>query len=225
MTELVYLKNGKPFTDSLTIAQATEIQHKSVVRTINSKKKLLEAFGEIRFSDLKSTNPLGGRPTKNYLLSEPQATLLITFLDNSEKVDLFKQELVRQFYAAKEILNQRQTEEWIETRRYGKITRKSETDIIQQLVEYAKEQGSTHSEMLYMTYSKLANKIAEVKDRDIATIRQLNNLELIERIILFEIDNGMVAELDYKDIYQRCKKEVEHFRDFTNLNTPLVGVM
>lgn len=224
MTELVYLRNNKPFTDSLTISDATEIQHKSVVRTINSKKKLLEAFGEIRFSDLKSTNPLGGRPTRNYLLNEPQATLLITFLDNSEKVDLFKQELVRQFYVAKEILNQRQTEEWIETRSYGKLTRRSETDIIQKLVEYAKEQGSTHSEMLYMTYSKLANKIAEVKDRDIATIRQLNNLELIERIILFEIDNGMAAQLGYKEIYYRCKNAVEHFRDFTNLNTPLVGV-
>lgn len=222
MNELVYLKNNVPFTDSLTIAEAVGIQHKSVVRTIGKKIKLLEAFGTIRFSDLKSTNPKGGRPTRNYLLNEPQATLLITFLDNNEKVDKFKQELVKQFYVMKDILNQKQTAEWIETRRYGKITRKAETDVIKKLVEYAKEQGSNHSNMLYMTYSKLANKIAGIADRDVATIRQLNNLELIERIILFEVENGMIAELDYHEIYQRCKKAVERFSEFTNLNTPLL---
>ena len=42
------------------------------------------------------------------------------------------------------------TQAWLETRQQGKLTRKAETDVIQKLVEYAKEQGSTHADMLYM---------------------------------------------------------------------------
>ena len=82
------------------------------------------------------------------------------------------------------ILREKSTEAWLETRQKGKLTRKAETDVIQKLIEYAKEQGSTHADMLYMTYSKLANKMAGVSKRDEATVSQLNNLSLMENIIL-----------------------------------------
>ena len=104
MGEIVYLKKDEAFTDSLVIANATNNQHKSIVRLIKQHQKRLEKFGRIEFSDLKSPNPKGGRPTTIYLLNEPQATLLISFLDNTDIVADFKVELVKEFYEMKRFL-------------------------------------------------------------------------------------------------------------------------
>ncbi len=93
-------------------------------------------------------------------------------------------------FAKKLSVKGKQTQAWIETRKAGKLTRKAETDTIKNLVEYAKTQGSQHADKLYMTYSKLANKMAGVTKRDEATVMQLNNLSLMEHIILCVIDAG-----------------------------------
>ncbi|MBR3646208.1 MAG: Rha family transcriptional regulator [Lachnospiraceae bacterium] len=207
--ELVYLKGNEAFIDSLIIAKGVDIQHKSIVRTIKAKSGRLKKFGELRFVDFKSLNPKGGRPTKVYQLNEEQATLLITFLDNSEIVDDFKEKLIREFYRMRCFIAEKQTQIWIETRQRGKLTRKAETDMIKKLVEYAKEQGSSHPDMLYMVYSKLANNMVGIKERDNATVMQLNTLGIYENICLYEIEKGMENGLNYKQIYQKCKIHCE----------------
>lgn len=209
MEELVFIKRNDAFTDSMTIAEATDNQHKSVITLIKTHMKQLECFGRVEFSYLKSLNPKGGRPSKVFYLNEPQATLLITFLDNSDKVVEFKTELVRQFYAMRRLLAEKQTAEWIETRKQGKLIRKDETNIIQKLVEYAKEQGSSHADMLYMTYSKLANKMAGITNREQATILQLNDLSTMERIIAKVVLDGMEQNVHYKEIYKQSKERLE----------------
>ena len=209
MNELVYLKADDVFTDSMILAEATENQHTSIVRLIKSKRKRLERFGTLRFMDLKSKNSKGGRPIKCYLLNEPQATLLITFLNNSEKVDDFKTELVRQFFEMRKFIAERHTEAWIETRQTGKITRRELTDMIQQLIEYAKGQGSTHSHFLYKNYTELAQKLCNISSRDSATTIQLNNLSIFENIMLHLIKQGMEKGMNYKDIYKECKDRCE----------------
>lgn len=205
MNELVYLKADDVFTDSLILAKATDNQHTSLMRLIKSKKKRLEKFGSLRFMDLKSKNSKGGRPVKYCLLNEPQATLLVTFLNNSEIVDDFKTELVRQFFEMRKLIAERHTQTWIETRQSGKITRRELTDMIQQLIEYAKEQGSTHSNFLYKNYTDLAQKLCNISDRDCATTIQLNNLSIFENIMLHLIRQGMEQGMNYKDIYKECK--------------------
>ena len=216
MDELVYIKRNDAFTDSLTIAEATENQHNSVVRLIKKQRAQLEKFGDVKFMDLKSKNPNGGRPVKVCLLNEPQATLLISFLDNSDIVVDFKTELVRQFYMMRKILAEKQTTEWIEVRQQGKLVRKDETNVIKQLVEYAKDQGSEHAEMLYLTYTKLANKIVGVKNRETASFIQLNNLSTTETIIAGAVIDGMIEHKHYKDIYKESKTRVETFMKMLN---------
>lgn len=211
MQELAYVKREIPFTDSLTISEATGIQHNSVTRIIRNKRHLFEAFGTIEFMDLKSKNLKGGRPIKNYILNEPQATLLITFLDNNEKVDLFKKELVRQFFEMKNVLTEKKTTAWLESRQQGKLTRKSETDEIKHFVEYATAQGSGHADKYYIHFSKLADKTVGITDREIASTFQLNTLTLVERIILITIRQGITQGRNYKDIYQHCKQAVDNF--------------
>lgn len=216
--QLVTLHGNEAFTDSMVIANGTNNQHKSIVALIKTHAKRLESFGEIRFSDLKSTNPRGGRPTRIYNLNEPQATLLITFLDNTDAVADFKTELVRQFYAMRQFIFERQSKDWIVTREQGKITRKAETDMLSGLVEYAKEQGYEHdNKFLYMNYTRLANKICGISKRDNATIEQLSNLTVAENIILHCIQIGIDQEKHYKDIYKDCKKRLEMFKDIAYL--------
>ena len=205
MGEIVYLRRNDAFTDSMVIATETGNQHHAVTQLIRKHQSKLEKFGKLEFSHLKCQNPKGGRPSRIYLLNEMQATLLITFLGNSEKVVDFKVELVRQFYEMRKFIAEKHTKDWLETRQQGKLTRKAETDVIQELVVYAKEQGSTHSDMLYMTYSKLANTFAGVKKRDEATVIQLNNLSIFENLILQMIRSGIDKGLNYKEIYKECK--------------------
>lgn len=69
-----------------------------------------------------------------------------------------------------------------------------------------------------MTYSKLANAMANIKDRDLATVHQLSELSFIENIILNQIQQGMKKGLHYKDIYKDCKKQIELFKDIAYLN-------
>lgn len=207
MNDLVFLKRNDVFTDSMIIAQATENQHESVARIIKKHGKELEKFGRLEFTDLKSGKR--GRPTKVCLLTEPQATLLITFLDNNDITIRFKVELVRQFFEMRKFIAERNTADWIATRRAGMLTRREETDVIKQLVEYAKAQGSTHPDKLYMVYSRLANRAVGISSRDNATVLQLNNLMLFENIALCMIRDGMTNGKDYKQIYQDTKKRFE----------------
>ena len=72
---------------------------------------------------------------------------------------------------------------------------------------------------LYMTYSKLANKMAGISKRDEATVMQLNNLSLIENIILHVIDTGILTGKHYKEIYQDCKKRLETVKDLAYLES------
>lgn len=203
MGEIVYLKRDEIFTDSLVISLGTGVEHRKLKQAIRKYKKQIEGFGKL-YAPYKAESS-GGRKTEYYLLNEAQATFLITLLKNTEQVVKFKVELVKQFYEMRKFIAERHTKEWIETRQQGKLTRKAETDVIKELVKYAKEQGSTHSDMLYMTYSKLANALAGVKSRDQATVMQLNNLSIFENLILQMIRSGMDKGLGYKDIYKECK--------------------
>ena len=214
MTNLVQIVKNDIFTDSLVIAEGTDNKHESVQRRIRDYEKEISSLGKLGFEirPMKS-----GQEMKIYLLNEPQATFLITLLKNTEIVVNFKLELVKQFYKMRQFILERQTTQWIETRKQGKLTRKSETDVIKELVEYAKNQGSKNAEMLYMMYSKLANKMAGIDKRDNATINQLNNLSLIENIILHCIRAGIEQEKHYKKIYQDCKARLVMFKDIAYL--------
>jgi phage regulator Rha-like protein len=210
LSNLVSLNGNDVFTNSKVIAEGTSNQHHAIREIIKKYRSDFEEFGTLLISNEEST---GGRPTELFLLNEEQATLLMTYLRNSEKVRKFKIELVKQFYEMRRFILERQSNEWIATRYHGKLTRKAETDTIQKLVEYAKGQGSEHADMLYVTYSKLANGIAGIKKRDDATITQLNSLELVENIILHVIEAGIVRDKHYKEIYKDCKARLESFKD------------
>lgn len=215
MNDLVYLKKDDVFTDSLVIAEGSGVTHKKLKMTIQKHKKELERFGKL--SAPYQTESSGGRPTEYYALNEAQATFLITLLKNTPQVVDFKAELVSQFYKMRQFILERQSTIWKDTREYGKVTRKAETDILKKLVDYAREQGSEHADMYYVTYSRLANKAVGITNRDEATVQQLNNLSLAENVILRVIDMGIATNKHYKTIYKECKVRLEAIADLAYL--------
>ncbi|MGM9572383.1 MAG: hypothetical protein ACI3ZR_09230 [bacterium] len=124
----------------------------------------------------------------------------------------WKLKYIGAFNQLEKIVQEKRIAEWVQARKQGKLTRQSETDVIKQLIEYAEEQGSINSDKLYLVYSKLANKMAGIQGREIATAAQLNHLEIMEHIILNCIHEGMKLGEHYKQIYKRCKARLEHFK-------------
>lgn len=211
MNELVFLKQDDAFTDSKRIADGTGIEHRKIKDSIRKHRKAIEKFGRLSAPYQAESN--GGRPETYYQLNEEQALFLVTLLKNTPVVVQFKGELVHQFCEMRKFIAERHTSTWIETRQRGKLVRKSETDVIKELVDYAKEQGSEHSQMLYVTYSKLANSMCGIRGRDQATTYQLNSLGIFENLILQMIRKGISEEMNYREIYKLCKSRCQQAKE------------
>lgn len=218
MYELVEVRENDVFTNSKVIAEGTENKHEAVQKIISKYSRDIEDFGALRFEMrvLKHENYRGSTREKIYLLNEEQATFVITLLRNSKVVVKFKKELVRQFYAMRKFLIEKQSKLWTETRTANKENRLKETDVIKLLEDYAKEQGSKNSDKLYMVYTKLAKSVVGGK-RDSVSVSELNNLTLVESIILQTIKIDMSMDMNYKDIYKDCKDRIERFAEIAYL--------
>lgn len=101
---LVYLDGKKePYTTSEIIAECAELKHDTVQSLIRNHKEDLEVFGIYGF-EIRKLNGRG-RPRKIYHLNEQQATLLITYLDNTKPVREFKRNLVKAFFEMRDELS------------------------------------------------------------------------------------------------------------------------
>lgn len=218
MNELVFLKNDEAMTDSLTVADMFGKRHDRVLRAVENLLEGLPKNGDTPKLFMKTwyTHEQNGQRYTKYLMNRDGFSLLVMGFTGKKALE-WKLKYIEAFNKMESIIREKSTQAWVETRKTGKLTRKAETDVIKRLVEYAKEQGSEHSDKLYMTYSRLANKMAGVQKRDEATVSQLNNLSLMENIILHEIDNGILSGKHYKVIYQDCKARMEQVRDIAYL--------
>ena len=214
MNELILLKNNDVFTTSLVIAAGTNVKHKNIKELVSKYENDLKDFGKVRVLNATLDTNGGVQKISYYLLNEQQATFLMTLLRNTKIVVEFKKELVKQFYQMRQILLEKQTVLWQNTRIEAKANRLKETDEIKALVTYAKENGSKNAEKYYITFSNLANKAVRIdsNQRDTATTNQLNNLILIENIINHVIQEGLQQQAYYKEIYKSCKERIEQFK-------------
>lgn len=206
MNELVYLKADEAFTDSLMVAEHFHKRHDNVLRAIDNLLETLLKNEERKMFKATTRKTDDGQYHKMYLMNRDGFTLLAMGFTGKKALE-WKLKYIEAFNKMEKLLTEKSTKAWIETRKQGKITRRAETDVINDLVAYAKEQGSEHSEELFKVYSKLANKMCGIKgkERDKATTYQLNNLSIFENIILQMIRSGMAAGYDYKQIYKECK--------------------
>ena len=214
MDNLVYLKNDEPVCSSLQVAEKFGKEHRNVLQNVdNLIAENLAVKSMFKLSSYKADN---GQSYRQFYMNRDGFSLLVMGFTGKKALD-WKLQYIKAFNQMEKFIREKQTQTWIETRKAGKLTRKAETDTIKNLVKYPKTQGSQHADKLYMTYSKLANKMAGVSKRDEATVMQLNNLSLMEHIILCVIDAGIIDGKHYKEIYQDCKKRLETVKDLAYL--------
>ena len=201
MNEIVYaqgnnLDKGKIVTNSYIVAENAGITHKSLKNVIRKYESDIKEFGLLPF---KTAEVEIGRPETFYEFNEQQATLLFTYLRNTEQVRNFKKKLVKAFYSMRNELIKRD-----ETRDVAIIDRNNLTKMIVD----SGEQERMHNQGI-PNYTKLVYKsifgfdkkqICEQRGitykKDI-NLREFLTVEEIEKIRQREVMVTEFIKLDY----------------------------
>lgn len=203
----------------IIVAEKAEYEHSIIQRKIREYADEFEQLGKLSFEN----RPLpSGQKQKIYYLNEPQASFLLTMLDNRDIVRMFKLELVKEFYRMRTFLLEKQSAEWQQARITGKQTRKDETDIIlTKLIPLAENQGSKNAGKLYMSYSKLVNSILDIESgqRDKLPLIYIDTIKFLERAIENIISIEVDKRTHYKEIYQICKAKCQVIKELSFLPT------
>ena len=198
---------------SLDVAEKFNKSHDKVLRDIReihcSDKFRRSNFGETSYKDKWN------REQPMYNMTKDGFTLLVMGY-TGEKAMKFKEAYIQAFNKMEQLLTQKLTLLWQDTRSYSKLIRKQETDSIKQLVDYAINQGSKNAVRYYSILSKLADKSVGISNREQATIDQLNRLSIVEQIIARCISDGICQALCYKDIFIKCKEQITVFNNMIN---------
>ena len=197
MLDLVFYTDNtlkaEPYTTPEVIAANTGNSLKSVNQLVRYKKKHLERFGILTFEMAKLNGR--GRPKKIYHLNEQQATLLITFLDNTPQVELFKVALVKQFYEMRDELTKRNVNRAIE-----KPVKKTLMDCIKKWKYASKYAYSNINRLLIKGATGLSIKALK-KERgdakvalDLLTSQEQEKYKQLEQKVIAYIE----ADFDYQ---------------------------
>lgn len=110
-TKVVEIHGQQVWTTSLIVAEQCELSHKYVISLVRKYQSEFKEFNPLRFENAMGTENSAtpaansarsnqGRPTEIAILSEDQATYLITLFRNSPIVRRFKLKLVKAFRKA-----------------------------------------------------------------------------------------------------------------------------
>ncbi|MGV3126290.1 Rha family transcriptional regulator [Streptococcus orisratti] len=193
--ELVYMDGKKePYTTSEIIAECAEVQHHTITRLIREHKVDFEALGILGFEIHKLDTR--GQPKKSYILNEQQATLLITYLKNTEPVREFKKNLVKAFFELRE-----EVAEFRYQRALEKPKRKSLHEAIERWENAPKHAHSTVTNLLLKGASGLNKRQLVATRGGLTGIDSLTSAELVRYQALEDMTIAMInLGMTYQDI-------------------------
>ncbi|ENT5901276.1 Rha family transcriptional regulator [Campylobacter coli] len=223
MNDLVYSLNGGLVTDQNKISTISKVDINSIQRLIRNYKQDLECFGELGFElqKIAKTNK------KIYYLNEQQATLLLTYMKNSESVRNAKKVLVFAFYQMKEKLRSLEQEQ-------EKARFKTLSDENLRLNSLNHHQKIGYKSQLAQQKEKYENKIKALqydleKKKELSFKRKLSKEELLELRKILARDYGilcikewemsLVAEKIGKDtvfeaVLKKLGKELDYWKNY-----------
>ncbi|EKL2916164.1 phage regulatory protein [Campylobacter coli] len=223
MNDLVYSLNGGLVTDQNKISTISKVDINSIQRLIRNYKQDLECFGELGFElqKIAKTNK------KIYYLNEQQATLLLTYMKNSESVRNAKKVLVFAFYQMKEKLRSLEQEQ-------EKARFKSLSDENLRLNSLNHHQKIGYKSQLAQQKEHYENKIKALKydlehKKELSFKRKLSKEELLELRKILARDYGilcikewemsLVAEKIGKDtvfeaVLNNLEKELKYWQNY-----------
>ncbi|MGO6263323.1 Rha family transcriptional regulator [Streptococcus pneumoniae] len=194
--ELVYMDGKKEqYTTSEIIAECAEVQHHTITRLIRENKADFEELGILGFKIHKLDTR--GQPKKSYILNEQQATLLITYLKNTETVRQFKLNLVKAFFEMREELFEIRLQRALE-----KPKRKTLHDSIETWPNAPKHAHSTMNNLLLKAVTDMNAKQLREERGGYNGIDSLTSEEL-EQYQAFE--DMAIAMIELKMSYQEIK--------------------
>ena len=193
--ELVYMDGKKePYTTSEIIAECAEVTHHTIQELLRKHKADFESYGIIAFEMRKLDGR--GRPMKIYRLNEQQATLLITYLKNTEPVRRFKMNLVKAFFEMRDELTQFKLQRALE-----KPKRKTLHDSIETWPVAPKHAHSTMNNLLLKGASSMNKRQLMVARGGYNGIDSLTSTELIRYQALEDMAIAMInLGMTYQDI-------------------------
>mgnify|MGYP000972881172 FL=1 len=199
----------------------TKLEHKDLLKAIRNEFRKQIGEGKISPTSYKD-NWNRNQPKFDLTLKQSLRLLTKESIEVREKVFDYIEKLEKQNQMLRQALWNRQNNEWLLTRKQGKITRRKETDAIAVLIPYAKSQGSNNADRLYIVYSRLVNRLAGVEDGtretvDVETLLHIKKLEDLFSKVIFE---SMEKQLFYKDIYGKCKALGYQLMQFMKLDMP-----
>ncbi|MDT2759849.1 MULTISPECIES: Rha family transcriptional regulator [Enterococcus] len=206
--------NSSLFTTDEIIAEFSGNSRDSVTKLIRTYKSDLKEFGKLGFQ----IRPMpSGQKAKVFHLNQQQATLLITYLDNTEPVRWFKKELVRQFYEMQAELTARRLE-----RSKSKQIRLSMTDAIRQM-GFSPHFYKHFTDLVYKKALGFnAKQLREARNVE-PTATPLDFLSIEEQAAINQIEiltTGLITlGRSYDEIKLILNTGVVFYR--TNLNTPI----
>ncbi|EHP0985330.1 phage regulatory protein, partial [Campylobacter coli] len=183
----VYSLNGGLVTDQNKISTISKVDINSIQRLIRNYKQDLECFGKLGFElqKIAKTNK------KIYFLNEQQATLLLTYMKNSESVRNAKKVLVFAFYKMKEKLKNLEQEQ-------EKARFKTLSDENLRLNSLNHHQKIGYKSQLKQQKEKYENKIKALKydlekKKELSFKRKLSQKELLELRKILAKDYGILC--------------------------------
>ncbi|WP_283785713.1 Rha family transcriptional regulator [Campylobacter jejuni] len=203
MNDLVYSLNGGLVTDQNKISTISKVDINSIQRLIRNYKQDLECFGELGFElqKIAKTNK------KIYYLNEQQATLLLTYMKNSESVRNAKKVLVFAFYQMKEKLRSLEQEQ-------EKARFKSLSDENLRLNSLNHHQKIGYKSQLAQQKEHYENKIKALQydlehKKELSFKRKLSKEELLElrKILAKDYDMVCIKEWEFEFLAEKIALE------------------
>lgn len=217
----------EPYTLSSIIAEVLDYDHHTITRLI---RKYCKDFGELDSFETGDTvqilgqdlNPttvtIGqynsgiygfeihkfegiGRPEKHYILSEMQATLLITYLKNTPKVRAFKIELVKQFYKMRGELHSLKGK--------YKDTKPTQNALHRAIASHPKYKDSPKLSYLIANQNTHIARLASfgrVENKGDLTALELYEYERLEHLAIYNLASGLSLKESNKALRKAQRK-------------------
>ncbi|HED4989401.1 TPA: Rha family transcriptional regulator [Campylobacter jejuni] len=228
MNDLIVKYNGALVTTQNKISKLTNNNEISIQKLIRTYKADLEEFGILEFENQLIINSKNVKNYKKiYYLNEQQATLLLTYMKNSESVRNAKKVLVFAFYQMKEKLRSLEQEQ-------EKARFKTLSDENLRLNSLNHHQKIGYKSQLAQQKEKYENKIKALKydlenKKELSFKRKLSQKELLElrKILAKDYDilcfkkweMSLVAEKIGKDtvfeaVLNKLEKELNYWKNY-----------
>lgn len=228
---MIFERNEQAVLSSRIIAERFEKSHSELLKSIQGEtrngKHMPGLIDGIRLSvktpDLYflATSYLDsyGRTQPEYLCTRDGFSLLVMGFTGQKALE-WKLKYIEVFNQMENAIRERQSSEWLITRKQGKLVRRNETDILAQLIPYAEQQGSkSMRSKVYLTYTKLVNSLVgiEAGQRDKVSFKVLTTISFLEDMILHTVEEEMQNGTYYKEIYAKCKANGQQIMRFAYL--------